>query len=387
MIALAAGPSLALASTSQSQAKLAATVAQGVNDRGETYFNCAAAPSVQALCPAVVAQLDTHPLNLDIPSSARWIFEGPSWQREIYLVFVVANGGCSGTNSPDRQELYHHTSSAALLPTGEKESSSTPCVLPNGAVIAYLDGQSVPDWVGSQSWTHGFFMQPHNDEYWQEHELAGRENRAPTYDAFADADGRDMCVPMDYEKVAWPDAKVSFDEYVQCSHSKAFWPAFKEIVRLHDAPLTQVIPWAVPAPKRNETELWHKLDHRSPYFTRERAISVDCRARRVLSADQHSAQPGFLSSDTSIAEENMADPEKPSEALDHQCVTVCEGDGDSSSCYPGSIVWMAHDLRAQADTSEQWKSLMRNSRKKAQEETRREARQEARKQRRLRHKR
>ena len=373
--------SLALA---QTQAELAGTLAKGISDRGESYFNCAAAPSVQALCPSVPANLDKQSLDLDVPPNARWIFEGPSWQREIYLAFVVANGGCSGGGGggAHRKELYGHTpSSAALMPPGERESSSAPCILPNGAVIAYADGQSEPGWARSQSWTHGFYMQPHNEEYWQEHELAGQENRAPVYDTFADADGRDMCVPLEYGKVAWPKADA-FDEYVACSHAKPYWPAFKEIMRLDDTPLTQVVPWAIPAPEKsdaghNSSALWKQIDFRSPYFTRRRATSIDCRARHVESADQHGAKPGFLAADTSIAEENMADPDKPSQALDHQCVTVCEGDGDSSSCFPGSIVWMAHDLREMAEIAARWRGVMTNSRKHVQEEARKEASSEA----------
>jgi hypothetical protein len=374
--------SLALA---QSQAELAATLARGISDRGESYFNCAAAPSVQALCPTLPANLAKQDkLDLAVPPDARWIFEGPSWQREIYLAFVVANGGCSGGGGgggANRKELYGHTPSAALMPPGEKESSSAPCILPNGAVLAYADGQSEPGWIRSQTWTHGFYMQPHNEEYWQEHERAGQENRAPVYDAFADADGRDMCVPLEYGKVAWPKAGA-FDEYLACRSSKPFWPAFKEIMRLHDTPLTMVVPWAIPAPEKsdarhNTSALWKQIDFRSPYFTRNRAMSIDCRARHVESADQNGAKPGFLAADTSIAEENMADPDKPSQALDHQCVTVCEGDGDSSSCFPGSIVWMAHDIREMAEIAAQWSGVMNNSRKHAQEEARKEAVSEA----------
>ena len=373
--------SLALA---QSQAELAATLARGISDRGESYFNCAAAPSVQALCPTLPANLAKQDkLDLAVPPDARWIFEGPSWQREIYLAFVVANGGCSGGGGggggggANRKELYGHTPSAALMPPGEKESSSAPCILPNGAVLAYADGQSEPGWIRSQTWTHGFYMQPHNEEYWQEHERAGQENRGPVYDAFADADGRDMCVPLEYGKVAWPKAGA-FDEYLACRSSKPFWPAFKEIMRLHDTPLTMVVPWAIPAPEKsdarhNTSALWKQIDFRSPYFTRNRAMSIDCRARHVESADQNGAKPGFLAADTSIAEENMADPDKPSQALDHQCVTVCEGDGDSSSCFPGSIVWMAHDIREMAEIAAQWSGVMNNSRKHAQEEARKEA--------------
>ena len=64
-------------------------------------------------------------------------------------------------------------------------------------------------------------------------------------------------------------------------------------------------------------------------------------------------------------------------------MTVCEGDGDSSSCFPGSIVWMAHDIREMAEIAAQWRGVMNSSRKHVQEEARRK---EARKERR-RHKR
>ena len=370
---------LSAVTLAQSQAELAGKLAQGISDRGESYFNCAASPSVQEACPTLPAYLDKESLDLDVPPGAQWIFEGPSWMREIYLVFVVANGGCpggGGGGAANRKELYGHTASdAALMPRGERESSSAPCVLANGAVLAYADGQFEPSWIRKQQWTHGFYMQPHNEEYWQEHERAAQENRGPRYDAFADADGRDMCVPLEYGRVAWPK-EGAFDEYLACRNKKQFWKDFKDIMRLHDTPLTQVVPWAIPKPeKKSETEanssaLWKSVDFRSPYFTRGRVRQIDCRARHVESADQTGAKPGFMAADTSIAEENMADPDKPSEALDHQCVTVCEGDGDSSSCFPGSIVWMAHDIRQVAEVAAQWRGVMNNSRKHAQQEAR-----------------
>ena len=85
---------LSAVTLAQSQAELAGKLAQGISDRGESYFNCAASPSVQEACPTVPAYLDKESLDLDVPPGAQWIFEGPSWMREIYLVFVVANGGC-----------------------------------------------------------------------------------------------------------------------------------------------------------------------------------------------------------------------------------------------------------------------------------------------------
>ena len=45
------------------------------------------------------------------------------------------------------------------------------------------------------------------------------------------------------------------------------------------------------------------------------------------------------------AEENMVDPDVQG-VIDHQCVTVCDGaQTESQSCYLGSMVWVAHDLR------------------------------------------
>ena len=216
---------LSAVTLAQSQAELAGKLAQGISDRGESYFNCAAAPSVKEACPTVPAYLDKESLDLDVPPGAQWIFEGPSWMREIYLVFVVANGGCpggGGGGAANRKELYGHTpSAAALMPRGERESSSAPCVLSNGAVLAYADGQFEPSWIRKQPWTHGFYMQPHNEEYWQEHERAAQENRGPMYDAFADADGRDMCVPLEYGRVAWPK-EGAFDEYLACRNKSSF---------------------------------------------------------------------------------------------------------------------------------------------------------------------
>ena len=44
----------------------------------------------------------------------------------------------------------------------------------------------------------------------------------------------------------------------------------------------------------------------------------------------------------SDAEENLADRKDPG-FLDHQCIAVCT-DHEAKHCFPGSVVWMAHDL-------------------------------------------
>ena len=114
------------------------------------------------------------------------------------------------------------------------------------------------------------------------------------------------------------------------------------------SPLRQV-------PRENWEKSWDKrlaprtvgarpANHTRPYFTRPRVTDVDCRSRRV-ETDEKSATPGFMSYGTSIAEENMVDPDVQG-VIDHQCVTVCDGaQTESQSCYLGSMVWVAHDLR------------------------------------------
>ena len=108
-------------------------------------------------------------------------------------------------------------------------------------------------------------------------------------------------------------------------------------------------------PRENWEKSWDKrlaprtvgarpANHTRPYFTRPRVTDVDCRSRRV-ETDEKSPTPGFMSYGTSIAEENIVDPDVPG-MIDHQCVTVCDGaQTESQSCYLGSMVWVAHDLR------------------------------------------
>ena len=124
-------------------------------------------------------------------------------------------------------------------------------------------------------------------------------------------------------------------------------------MRLHDTPLTQVVPWAILSrrARRGPTRALCESVDLGARTSRGAVFGRSTAALGTGGADQTGAKPGFMAADTSIAEENMADPDKPSEALDHQCVTVCEGDGDSSSCFPGSIVWMAHDIRQVAEVA------------------------------------
>ena len=327
---------------SEQQAGLAAVITSRIGMYNQEYFCCKAPRSVQTHCPTVKQQLGMELLNVAIPSEARWLFGGPSYMREIYLAFLLANGPC--VHSAVTQ-LAH-----SLSPREEEVHSTPKCVLPNGAVIAFWEGQVEPEWVRGEAWTHGFFMQPHNDEYWAEHERAAQEQRPPSIPAFADANGTDMCMVRDGEM----PVGTPFDDYFDCTISKTASHRFADFLP-KDSTLTLVVPWPVPqgtssspfqrpAQTGPETELAPRLG-RQPYFTRNRAASVDCRSLRVESKNQDLAS-GFQALDASIAEENMADAQNPG-VLDHQCLTVCEGDSlqGAGSCYPGSIVWMAHDLR------------------------------------------
>merc|ERR1719263_1308930 len=136
---------------------------------------------------------------------------------------------------------------------------------------------------------------------------------------------------------------TAFDEYLNCTLAKPARKNFTSVLP-EGAKFTLVVPWPVP----QSTRSWNWYDtSTSPYFTRSRAKSIDCRSLRVESKDQGNAPAGFKALDKSIAEENFADPETPG-IVDHQCVTVCEGGSFGEACYFGSVVWMAHDLRGAA---------------------------------------
>jgi len=376
----------------EQQHRIANTVAEQVS-RTEPQYLCADNAD-RTQCPSIATLLGRDHLDVAIPADARWILQGPSYIQEIFATLVEANGGCDRGDhdrkaasfglralqaakfdiDPTNDESSHHSQPivdpAALLPPRE-ESSGHPCVLPNGAVLAYLEGESVPGWVtetemesrGYGAWTHAVFMQPHNEEYRMEHERAAAERDEVDPVAFADADGKDMCLPQDviYQIEAYNGTEASFDAYVACLAAKVRQNATSSysisgLSRLlrPETKLSVVVPWHVERPANLRIHLqgagvdsieWRDLaagmKKTLPYFTRDRVVEYDCRAKQVLKPVQDPAS-GFKERDISRAEENMADQQHPG-VMDHQCVAVCIKDEDAS-WYPGSIIWMAHDL-------------------------------------------
>lgn len=222
----------------EEQASLATLITQRLQEEGEQYFSCAANSSVAKQCPTVLAHWGKEGLDLAIPPEARWVFSGPSYLREIYLVMLLGNAPPWAVASRLRR------SPTALLAPREEDFSSPkpPHVLPNGAIIAFWEGGQVPDWMRSVAWTHGFFMQPHNPEYWTEHQRAAAEKREASMAAFADADGKDMCMLMERWKLNNAPAVTAFDEYLNCTKAKTARDQFYNFLP-QDAKFTLVVPW------------------------------------------------------------------------------------------------------------------------------------------------
>ena len=336
---------LSPSSWARSQADLASVVAHDVIASGSLQYICL--DPERTRCPKVARHLGSELLNVSVPSEARWLFEGPSYIKEVYDTLRAANGGCDSDQGANLDRVYN----ALIPPNGQREESSgKACVLRNGAVLAYLDGDTVPASIANVIWTHGFFMQPHNEEYSIEKDRAAKEERQVDSDAFADDRGCDMCLP----RLDVPGA-TTLGEYIECTEAKAQSrvgiSTFASLLS-NDALLTIVLPWQVPLPT-DRLEIgdphapWHYLapntntNHTTPYFARIRAGSIDCRAEAVLKPVQDLSSRG-LDYDISTAEENLADRLDPG-FLDHQCIAVC-ADSGVNGCYPGSIVWMAHDL-------------------------------------------
>jgi hypothetical protein len=346
MLPLSVARSLSLATVAPSEADLALAVAEGLIRGSAPQYVCL--DPKRTLCPKVAAHLGTKLLNMSLPSDARWLFEGPSYIREIYETLKIANGGCDGEGPNSKGKA-----TTTLIPSnGEDGLHDNPCVLRNGAVIAYVEGafeyRPVSTSIRDEGWTHGFFMQPHNEEYFMERDRAAKEKRKIEPDAFSTMD---MCLPRG--KV--PEA-THFGPYVDCMQTKAQSDVgistFASLLS-NDALLTIVVPWQMPLPKDEISDPdvpWHLLapsvKHTAPYFTRTRVSSIDCRAKEVPMPVQDLSSVG-KSRDLSTAEENFADARDPG-FLDHQCIAVCAGGNLSNyevtDCYPGSIMWLANDL-------------------------------------------
>ena len=253
------------------QARIGAILADGIGGESPQYI--CADDAKRTRCPTVAAQLGASPLNLTIPSHARWLFEGPSYTQEIYDTLVAANGGCRSS----RGRRLSATEAAVLIPPrdergqadnevdskGPTYDSNDACHLANGAVVAYLNGELVRGFVRNHAWTHGFFMQPHNKKYRIEHERAAAERDDVDEKAFADTQvchtglesrtsrlracpqstrhgapgraathtlarrlgqGKDMCLPQEviYAADTYQGNESTFAAYVECmrAHSE-----------------------------------------------------------------------------------------------------------------------------------------------------------------------
>ena len=185
------------AGESHRQTRIGAILAAGIHDESPQYI--CADDSKRTRCPRVAAQLGASPLNLTIPSHARWLFEGPSYTQEIYDTLVAANGGCRSSRGgrlstseaavltpPHAHWRPRGNSGDGVDTKGPTYDHSDACHLANGAVVAYLNGELVRGFVRKHAWTHGFFMQPHNKKYRIEHERAAAEGDEVDEKAFAD---------------------------------------------------------------------------------------------------------------------------------------------------------------------------------------------------------
>ena len=265
------------AGESHRQTRIGAILAAGIRDESPQYI--CADDSKRTRCPRVAAQLGASPLNLTIPSHARWLFEGPSYTQEIYDTLVAANGGCRSSRGgrlstseaavltpPHAHWRPRGNSGDGVDTKGPTYDHSDACHLANGAVVAYLNGELVRGFVRKHAWTHGFFMQPHNKKYRIEHERAAAEGDEVDEKAFADTQvcrtglehpgragfarehsprtrhsapdraathtleprlgqGKDMCLPQEviYAVDTYHGDESTFDAYVECmrAHSQS----------------------------------------------------------------------------------------------------------------------------------------------------------------------
>ena len=234
------------------QTRVATVLAEEVGGESPQYICADNAERTQ--CPTVAAQLGASPLNLTIPANARWLFEGPSYMQEVYDTLVAANGGCDSARHQLHQPTTENAAKLVGLIDEREQQGGKACRLPSGAVVGYLNGEMVPDWVRNEVWTHGFFMQPHNKKYRTEHERAAAERDDADEKKFADTQGKDMCLPQEaiYEVDTYQGNGTSFDAYVDCmrAHSQsAFGSSFTisgfESLLPDAASLVLFVPWHV----------------------------------------------------------------------------------------------------------------------------------------------
>ena len=295
------------------------------------------AGSVATRCPDVASELGKHVLDLAVPPDAAWLFLGPSYMTEIFVTLVAANGGCTQTGKGREWEAEKKHTAAhpawrlakrpAHGPVATGERSLT-CQLSNGAILTFTDDardNNKATFAGS-AWTHGVFMQPHNSaEYEAEHERAGREGRPADPSKFLDSEGRDMCLRRDGEMQ--PAEPSDFPSYDACMARRSELRAFDAMLGGANERLL-VAPWHVVPPPESIP---------GTYFSRGRAKTIGCFAELQYSGELTPA--GFKQ--YGISEGALHDLRA------HQCVTVCAFHGEfPSSCDPGSVSWIAHDIVA-----------------------------------------
>ena len=302
-------------------------------------FFCAT-PAVQQSCPSLTAQLG-HQMHLDVPADARWYFEGPSYMAEVWHAIVAANGvqSVQGAGSLDCTD---GVGVGAEQPNAEfKGTHLMKVVLENGAILVYADASTDDATFKNEAWTHGFFMEAHNDAYFDEHVAAAQQHRKMNIHNFEDAQGRDMCLAGSYRFGDGPTAPHTVRElsdvpnYLNCTDSYPQVVLFKERMRKIGASFTHVVPWQLVTPPGGSKGL-HTGGARM-YFPRERAVESNCMAVRH---DGPMQANGFRKNVISSAAQNPR-----GETVEHQCIVACEGGIRSdTSCYPGALLWMAHDL-------------------------------------------
>ena len=302
-------------------------------------------PSVEKACPAVAANDETRsPSELAVPADARWLFEGPSYIKEVFLALAAANGGCTGGQRDDG--VLRRKQKGGPWPAVYEV-----CYLPNGAVLAHSGGEATTaEAIDTEQWTHAFFMNGHGEEYDAEHASAAQEGRAPDPAKMRDAKGRDMCLPASLgidccEGVGCcssPPSDVGFTEYMDCDNTLGSGERFRE--QMGSVKVTRVVPWHLAQPEEGLASTREKGGS-LPLFTDQRVTALDCKTELQ---DEGPAGDGFRSYGVSQAAANPKNADGTPLLAYHQCIVVC----DPNACHLGSMVWVAHDLVLRARKTE-----------------------------------
>ena len=147
--------------------------------------------------------------------------------------------------------------------------------------------------------------------------------------ARVDSGGRDMCdVAIQRDSDLQP-AQSDFGSYDACMARRGELRAFDAMLGGAASGRVILAPWHVVPPSQSVP---------GTYFSRGRAETIDCYAQ--LRAEGPPNADGFIHYGVSVGGQH--------DLRGHQCVTVCTFQGAvPSSCDPGSVTWIAHDLVAQ----------------------------------------